>query len=107
MDNQIKVETSFTESGLIEQTIDIAGSIQRRVMNTADEAIKLSLIAMGWTAPGEGIEHRSSGMTIDVVDEDGGVTEDQFEHVTHMPGAVERQERKPAPKKPQRARTPS
>jgi hypothetical protein len=50
-DHKVTVETLFTDAGLIEQTIDIAGSIHRRVLNTQEEQIRQALIALGWTPP--------------------------------------------------------
>lgn len=45
------VETKSFPSGIIEQTIDIAGSHTRRVMDTAEQHIRDALIALGWTPP--------------------------------------------------------
>lgn len=47
------VKTSVFPSGIIEQTIDIAGSHTRRVMDTAEEHIREALIKLGWTPPAD------------------------------------------------------
>lgn len=38
---------------LIEQTIDLAGAVTRRVLNTSDHQIRKALIELGWTPPTE------------------------------------------------------
>lgn len=93
----IKVETSFTEAGLIEQRVDIGGEVSRRVLDTCEEQIRLTLIAMGWTAPGADVEGKSSGSMIDEIE-----PTEAFADIDEMPSRLafqaERQERKPAPK---------
>jgi len=49
----IDVTTDAHANGLIEQTIDIAGYRERRVLITADEHIREALIALGWTPPAD------------------------------------------------------
>lgn len=46
-----KVTTDTTAEGLIEQSIDLAGTMQKRVMNTAESQIRNALIALGWIPP--------------------------------------------------------
>jgi hypothetical protein len=102
MDHQIKVETSFSEAGLIEQVIgdslatEHAGFIMKRVMDTAEADIREALIGLGWTPPGEGIAGRSSGHTVGIVDADGQASEDAFEHNATI--GPETQPRKKAPR---------
>ncbi len=50
---RVGVETKHYPSGLIEQTIDLAGIQTRRVMDTAETHIRDALIALGWTPPPE------------------------------------------------------
>ena len=47
---QIAIKTHFNDR-LIEQTIDIAGVVHRRVLHIGEEQIRQALIAMGWTPP--------------------------------------------------------
>ena len=48
------VSTNILENGLIEQvTLDLTGEIYRRVMNTAEEQVRMALIKLGWTPPPE------------------------------------------------------
>jgi len=47
---EYRVDTAI-DGPIIHQTIDLAGSIIRRVMNTAEDQTKQALIALGWTPP--------------------------------------------------------
>jgi hypothetical protein len=67
MGQNITIDTRFSEAGLIEQTIDMASVIQRRVMNVSDQQIHDALVAMGWTPPGPDIAGKSSGEMHDTI----------------------------------------
>lgn len=47
------VGTDIHPGGLIVQTIDLAGEVQRRVLDTAEQQVRNALIALGWTPPSD------------------------------------------------------
>lgn len=51
MPYQMTIKTDVLPGGIIEQTIDIVGALQHRVLNTAEAQTREALIKLGWTPP--------------------------------------------------------
>ncbi len=49
-----KVGTTITDDRLITSTVDLAGAVHRRVLDTQEVQVRAALIALGWTPP-EGV----------------------------------------------------